>query len=311
MFNLKFLLLVLTSIFLVLVFSLLQKVQTINFHVKILSLTIKTLLSQSINNGLRASKLVDEFAISVDAHSALSTSLSSGEILFLMQLALLLLLSGSLGYLIWHYFKISSLCAKAVAGVNSFFLSFFNEDTPPLMTFYDTHKNFYTLDFNSDTKTYDFYIKPFNSERTYKFEEFTGLHSEMLNGIKPDILEKISTSTQTEKFIGQSAMFTPEELTNLTSDIVVKRTEFYIKHFDSEKTYRFYDYTGKDGVIYSLERYSLRKATRTTQTENFMDQSVVLTPEEVTNLTSDFINQPILNTPETLLELISSAPPII
>jgi hypothetical protein len=227
MMNIKNLIIFLIPTYTVLWVSILKKVETLNFQMKSLSLLSDRLLSQSIEILSRISKVqrdMDEFTILSDMHSALPMNVSIDAI-YLLKVAFILLLS-------WHIILSSSF--------------FFTNKNNFLVKFRDFNENFYSIKYDQGSRTPEIFIKPINSQETYRLEDFLQAHRShpgIFGEIKSKIIEVATQSTQTEDFSDliseaqteafilvpriiselptsvQGVTLTPEEIVNLVSSV--------------------------------------------------------------------------------------------
>ena len=173
--------------FTVFVFPIISKVQTLNFRVKSLSLITDKLLLQSIENISRASKIqrdMDEFAIMLNAHSALPMNFSIDTI-YLLKVAFILL------------FFLHIIFTRNPPWSSSFFS---NKDDF-LVRFRDFNENFYSIKYDQKSRMMDIFIKAINSEETYRLEDFLKLyrsHPGVFGEIKSRAIETVTQGTQTE-----------------------------------------------------------------------------------------------------------------
>ena len=178
--------------FTVFVFPIISKVQTLNFRVKSLSLITDKLLSQNIDIISRVSKIqrdMDEFAITLNAHSAFPMNFSIDAI-YLLNIAFIFLLSS---YVIWTYAPAWTFLKTS--------LSFFTDRNDFLVRFRDFNENLYTIKYDQKSRMLDIFIKTINSGETYRLDDFLKLyrsHAGVLGEIKSRLVETVTQGTQTE-----------------------------------------------------------------------------------------------------------------
>jgi len=218
MIYIKLILPFLILIFTIFVFPIILKVQTLNFRVKSLSLITDKLLLQNIETISRASKIqrdMDEFAITLNAHSAFPMNFSIDAI-YLLNIAFIFLLSS---YVIWTYAPAWTFLKTS--------LSFFTDRNDFLVRFRDFNKNVYSIWYDEKRRVLDIIVKPINSKETYRMDEIFQMHpSRVYREIKSRAIETVTQSTQTEDIFGlaseiqtEAIIRTPEEIANLVTSV--------------------------------------------------------------------------------------------
>jgi hypothetical protein len=125
---------------------------------------------------------------------------------------------------VYSYIKVSLLSlfvkgASSVGTVNSYFSYFLSKNNIKSFKCRDSFDNIFSLKLNEADRTFDIFIKPFNSTETYSLEDFFRLHPEVFNLVntEPGVVEGVVRSSQ--EVVNQAAINTPQAISEIIANI--------------------------------------------------------------------------------------------
>ena len=147
--------------------------------------------------------------------------------IFLIKIMIFLIISILAFFSIWYvysYIKVSLLSlfvkgASSVGTVNSYFSYFLSKNNIKSFKCRDSFDNIFSLKLNEADRTFDIFIKPFNSTETYSLEDFFRLHPEVFNLVntEPGVVEGVVRSSQ--EVVNQAAINTPQAISEIIANI--------------------------------------------------------------------------------------------
>jgi hypothetical protein len=147
--------------------------------------------------------------------------------MFLIKIIIFLIISILAVFSIWYvysYIKVSLLSlfvkgASSVGTVSSYFSYFLSKNSIKSFKCRDSFDNIFSLKLNEEDRTFDIFIKPFNSNETYLLEDFFRLHPEVFNLVntEPGVVEGVVRSTQ--EVVNQAVTNTPQSVSEIIANI--------------------------------------------------------------------------------------------
>jgi len=156
-----------------------------------------------------------------------SLPMSDNYKIFLIKIMIFLIISVLAFFSFWYvysYIKVSLLSlfvkgASSVGTVNSYFSYFLSKNNIKSFKCRDSFDNVFSLKLNETDRTFDIFIKPFNSNDTYLLEDFFRMHPERFSLVttEPGVLEGVVRNTQ--DVITQAAINTPQAINEIITNI--------------------------------------------------------------------------------------------